>query len=96
MIAKGVVSGEFYLIYLHTAEIFPTRMRGTAFGICNIIGRCANMPYFSFLVMSTSWVLGIVMFATAGLAVTLEETLDKEFEEIADEKQVSLLNTLMG
>ena len=96
MIAKGVVSGEFYLIYLHTAEIFPTRMRGTAFGICNIIGRCSNMHYLNFLMMSSFWVLGIVMFVTAGLAVTLEETLDKEFEEIADEKQVSLLNTLMG
>ena len=83
MIARLAFSGEFYLIYLHTAELFPRCMRGTAFGIWSIVA----------LIVTTitdlepskrddyTLILGlVVMFIAAALSITLEETLGKKWK----------------
>ena len=97
MISRNILSGEFYLIYVHTMEIFPTRIRGTAFGICNLAGRCAAMPFLSQIVIfgliEKPVILGGIMILTAGLAITLEETLEKETEEVIGQSKHPLLTS---
>ena len=100
MVNRNALSGEFYLIFILTAELFPTIMRGTAFGICNLVGRLSAMallilPTFED-VASASIVLGLIMLLAAGLAITLEETVGKETEEMIQQSKDPILMRLIN
>ena len=36
-------SAEFYILFLYTAELFPTHVRSLSLGICNFIGRLGGI-----------------------------------------------------
>ena len=36
-------SGAFAIIYVYTAEMFPTVVRGTALGLCSLAGRIGGV-----------------------------------------------------
>ena len=38
-IGKCILSGQFYLLFVFTAEMFPTHMKATGFCFCTFIGR---------------------------------------------------------
>ena len=95
MIARVVLNAEFYLLYLYTAELFPTYIRSTAVGICNFFGRFGGIVASSLLIISdaigidSSLILGVMMLLTALLSLLLEETNAKPMREmIGKEKDI--------
>ena len=53
LLGKFFVSAAFCIIYVYTAEIYPTFMRGTAVGICSTMARIGSIsaPQVSRLVL---------------------------------------------
>jgi len=51
MIGKSLNCGAFYLVYIHTAEIFPTVTRNTFISLSSTAGRIGSIvaPYFAYL-----------------------------------------------
>lgn len=86
-LARFAISAEFFMIYIYTAEVFPTGIRSMAFGICNTIGRFAGLlssnlfAICSILGIKSALLLGIILLASAGLSFLLEETLGKDLDE---------------
>ncbi len=42
-LGKFGASGAFSIVYLYTAEIFPTAIRGTATGLCSMMARIGGI-----------------------------------------------------
>jgi hypothetical protein len=40
---KFGASGAFAIVYLYTAELFPTAIRGTATGLCSMMARIGGI-----------------------------------------------------
>ena len=97
LIARTALYGGFYLIYIYTAEMFPTQIRGTAFGICNMAGRIASIAGTNFATLNSlirsTIILGGIMILTAAVTMLLEETLGNELEEVIESNQQILLNS---
>lgn len=43
IIAKGFISATFSLVYIYTAEVFPTALRSSGVGICSLFARIATI-----------------------------------------------------
>lgn len=93
--ARFSISSLFLLIYIYTAELFPTQIRSIAFGGCNMVARFGTFispnllqigKYFHiepFLILAC-------MQVVAGFSATkLEETLGKPMKELVDSDQTS-------
>ena len=83
-IEKCILAGDFYLLYLYTAEIFPTHMRASAFGICNAVGYAAVLivPYLENSSYQSKFtiVIGLLMLFSSGLSTLLRKELDQAVE----------------
>ena len=79
---------EFCFLYIYTAEMFPTYIRGTAFSLCNIISRIISTVGFSFFPgagsFGVSLIAGSIMILTAASCVVFQETQGKEIEEMIE------------
>ena len=90
IIARFAISGEIYLIFIYTAELFPTYFRSTAFGICNIVARLGGMLASNLLLICEAIginyliVLGVLSLLTAVFSLLLEETKKKALKEMVD------------
>ena len=88
MVARLALSGEFYLIFIYTAELFPTNVRSSVFGICNCVGRISGVvssylfELSDLIEIGSPAALGIIMILAALLSLMLEETLGKKMLEI--------------
>ena len=40
---KFGASASFSIIYMYTAELYPTEIRGTAMGLCSVLGRVGSI-----------------------------------------------------
>ena len=77
LLGKACASACFTLAYIYPAELFPTRIRATALGVCNIFARTGTMlaPFAEALpVALTQVVLGSVALLAGFLATRLPET----------------------
>ncbi|XP_027842262.1 solute carrier family 22 member 21-like [Aphis gossypii] len=90
LVSKLAISIAFCIIYMLTAEIFPTRMRATMMSMCSMLGRIGSMlapqatlltEYFG--VFATMLVFGSTALAAAAITMTLPES-----------KNISLPNTI--
>ena len=54
LIGKGAISGALAVVYVFTAELFPTSVRGAAVGTCSTFGRLGAVI--------TPWISGQVSF----------------------------------
>ena len=43
LIGKVAISGAFGVVYMFTAEIFPTKLRTSLLGLCSMVGRLGSM-----------------------------------------------------
>ena len=100
MVARLALSGEFYLIFIYTAELFPTNVRSSVFGICNCVGRISGVvssylfELSDLIEIGSPATLGIIMILAALLSLMLEETLGKKMLEVHEdeEKETPLLS----
>ena len=88
-IGKVGIVGVFAIIYLQTAELFPTIVRSTAFGSCSIISRIGSM-LAPVIARELEPDVVIAIFATlslvAGILTTvLPETKGKKLPDTMEE-----------
>jgi len=81
LVGKFGSSAAFAVVYLYTAEIFPTTIRGTALGICNVFARTGGIvaPFlteFALPVTFTCFGSACILAATSTY-LFLPETLGK-------------------
>ena len=43
VLGKMFIGGSFNVVYVFTAEIFPTEVRNTGFGLCSTCGRIGGI-----------------------------------------------------
>ena len=97
IIARLALSGETYLIYIYTAELFPTYFRSTAFGICNFMARFGGILASNLLLIcgyvgiNYLIVLGVMALLTAVQSLMLEETRMKPLKEMIDKNELQPL-----
>ncbi|XP_076818468.1 solute carrier family 22 member 4-like [Clavelina lepadiformis] len=93
LIAKFVISGSFNLLFLYSAELFPTSIRNTAVGVSSMGGRAGSIaaPFLIQIQHVVSWLLpvalGAVSLGTAFLASRLPETKDLKLPSTMDEAE---------
>merc|ERR1712223_725684 len=91
LIGKFGASACFAIVYVYTAELFPTVIRNTAIGACSTIARvggiCANLVGL----LAVYWgpspmvVMGIVAIIAGLSALKLPETVGNKLPETMDE-----------
>jgi len=92
-VARFAVSCAFVLIYVYTAELFPTSVRSLVFGGCNVAARIGSLlsPNLIELGIETGvhplLMLGVVMTGASVLSMRLEETLGKEMKDKIPEEE---------
>ncbi|XP_025207596.1 solute carrier family 22 member 21-like [Melanaphis sacchari] len=94
LVSKLAISIAFCIIYMLTAEIFPTRMRATMMSMCSMLGRIGSMlapqatlltEYFG--VFATMLVFGLTAFAAAGITMTLPESKNIKLPDTINEAE---------
>ena len=88
-IGKVGIVGVFAIIYLQTAELFPTIVRSTAFGSCSIISRIGSM-LAPVIARELEPAVVITVFATLSLVAgiltfILPETKGKKLPDTMEE-----------
>lgn len=90
-IAKFCSDLCFALVYLYCAEMYPTKLRGTATGACSTIGRVGGMFALGIDGLKTVWtplplvLIGSVTTIAAFLAFALPETTGTKLPETVKE-----------
>nr|XP_009857789.2 organic cation transporter protein-like [Ciona intestinalis] len=80
LIAKFTISGSFNMLFLYTAELYPTHIRNTALGVTSAGARMASIiaPFLLQTQSKVPWilpvVLGLVCFLSAVMASRCPET----------------------
>ncbi|XP_067247047.1 putative transporter SVOPL [Chanodichthys erythropterus] len=64
---RSVVSMNFNVVYIYTAEVYPTSVRSIGMGFCTSFSRIGGMiaPFIAQVLMSRSVILALSPFATA-------------------------------
>ncbi|NP_001007408.2 putative transporter SVOPL isoform X1 [Danio rerio] len=64
---RSVVSMNFNVVYIYTAEVYPTSVRSIGMGFCTSFSRIGGMiaPFIAQVLMSKSVILALSPFATA-------------------------------
>ena len=100
LIGKMLASGNFSVVYMYTAELFPTIIRNTAIGSCSMVARIGGIsaPYIALylphiqkelpmlILGGSSLVGGFLAFA---LPETLGSKLPETLEDITEMKKKS-------
>ncbi|TRY64668.1 hypothetical protein DNTS_028698 [Danionella cerebrum] len=70
---RSVVSMNFSVVYIYTAEVYPTSVRSIGMGFCTSFSRIGGMiaPFVAQVLMSKSVILALSPFATACLVCTI-------------------------
>merc|ERR1711862_175481 len=82
-LGKLGTSAAFALIYLYSAEMFPTEVRNTALGTCSMVARLGSLvaPYIASLGSYESYgylpflIFGVTILLGGSTAIILPETL---------------------
>jgi len=93
MISKFGISGSFAVIVLYTKELFPTSLRGTGGGICQMLGNIGNIiaPFAGYLSKTNNlfWLpnvaFGAVSVIIAILVLLLPETAKKPLPQTVED-----------
>ncbi|CAL4241083.1 unnamed protein product, partial [Meganyctiphanes norvegica] len=81
LVGKMAVSAAFHLIFIYTAELFPTEYRSLAVGQASVCGRIGSIlsPFINDIIgqistWSPSLLFCILSFISSGLSLMLPET----------------------
>ncbi|XP_072178150.1 organic cation transporter protein-like [Diadema setosum] len=104
MIGKFGISAGFSIVYLYTAELFPTPLRSIGLGYCSMAGRVANITAPLVLLTSQLWkpaplvIFGGCTVLAGFLTLLLPETQGRRLPENMQEIEESgrlVCNTLL-
>ncbi|XP_077977325.1 organic cation transporter protein-like [Glandiceps talaboti] len=91
MISKLSVTCSFGMIYVYTAELFPTPVRSVGIGVCSMFARVGGIVAPQLLLMATIWeklpaiVYGVAAIIAGILVYPLPETRGKKLPETMEE-----------
>ena len=80
---KFGASISFFIVYLYTAELFPTTVRNQAVGICSLVARIGGITALLLDLTKVFW-LPAPVFIMGVIATVVSET------HTFDEKELSL------
>jgi len=88
MIGKLGATAAFVVVYVFAGELFPTDVRGTGLGCCNVFARLGGILAPQILNLPTSVALlmfGALSAAAGFLTLGLTETLGQPLKDVMDE-----------
>ena len=91
LIGKFGASASFAIVYVYTAEMFPTIIRNQAVGTCSLVARMGGITSLLLDLLKVYWlpapvfIMGVVATTAGALAVFFPETLGEKLPETMDE-----------
>jgi len=91
LIGKFGASASFAIVYVYTAEMFPTVIRNQAVGTCSLVARIGGITSLLLDLLKVYWlpapvfIMGVVATIAGALAVFFPETLGEKLPETMDE-----------
>ncbi|XP_054752662.1 organic cation transporter protein-like [Lytechinus pictus] len=91
MIGKFGISASFAILYLYTAELYPTNIRSAAMGMCSMFSRISGILAPLILTLARIWtplplvIYGSVSVIAGLLTLFLPETLGQKLPETIEE-----------
>ncbi|XP_022187294.2 solute carrier family 22 member 21 isoform X2 [Nilaparvata lugens] len=91
LIGKFSITFAFAVIYIFTAEMFPTELRNSLLGICSMFGHVGSMlaPQTAFLAkpLDPMYVWGTTALIAAGLSFLFPETINARLPDTIGEAE---------
>ncbi|ODM98574.1 Solute carrier family 22 member 15, partial [Orchesella cincta] len=94
LFGKLCIAASFAIIYIHSAELFPTVIRNGGLGLCSFFARLGGIiaPFISLLDSVTPslqfTVFGLLSVSSGILNLMLDETLNRTLPETLDDLKV--------
>ncbi|XP_071478126.1 organic cation transporter protein-like [Diadema antillarum] len=94
MIGKFGISASFAIIYVYSAELFPTPVRSVGVGLCSMSARIAGILAPIILLLNETWeplpvlIFGVASIAAGLLILLLPETLGEKLPETIEEGEL--------
>merc|ERR1719510_382837 len=91
LLGKFGASASFSIVYLYTAELFPTTVRNQAVGTCSLVARIGGISALLLDNLKVFWlpapvfIMGVIATVAGGLAVLFPETLGRRLPESMEE-----------
>uniref|UniRef100_A0A0K2TL63 Major facilitator superfamily (MFS) profile domain-containing protein n=1 Tax=Lepeophtheirus salmonis TaxID=72036 RepID=A0A0K2TL63_LEPSM len=91
LLGKFGASACFSIIYVYSAELFPTSIRNTAIGICSCVARLGGVSSYTIGLLKSVWgplpmvLAGIISSVAGGLAFGLPETIGSFLPETKED-----------
>jgi len=87
LLGKFGASISFFIVYLYTAELFPTTVRNQAVGICSLVARIGGITALLLDLTKVYWlpapvfIMGVIATVAGFLATLFPETLGEKLPE---------------
>jgi len=91
LVGKFGASASFFVVYLYTAELFPTSIRNQAVGACSLVARFGGITALLLDLLKSYWlpapvfIMGLIATFAGCLAVLFPETLGNKLPESMEE-----------
>lgn len=75
--ARAAITGAFQVCFVYTPEVYPTRIRALALGVCNSVARAGSVitPFFAQVLLRSNIYVAINLYAVLGLMAALASLL---------------------
>ena len=91
LLGKFGASASFAIVYVYTAELFPTVIRNQAVGTCSLVARIGGITSLLLDLLRVYWlpapvfIMGVVATCAGALAIFFPETLGEKLPETKEE-----------
>ena len=91
LVGKFMATASFAIVYVYTAELFPTSIRNQAVGTCSLVARIGGICSILLSLLAQFWkpapvfIMGCVASTAGGLAVFFPETLGQKLPDTMEE-----------
>ena len=86
-----MVSAQSYIVFVYTAELYPTIIRNSAVGACSLFANVGGVfalvlqPLSEYYLPAPMLIMGVSVFVSGLLALFLPETVGNRLPETMDE-----------
>lgn len=91
LLGKFCAAASFAIVYVYTAEMFPTSIRNQAVGVCSLVARIGGITSLLLDLLKVYWVpapvfiMGCVATTAGALALFFPETLGERLPDTLEE-----------